>query len=52
LKYKIRYMRETLQLKPEEKLILLAADINPEIFIINKMDELIPLIKKKYLSSY
>ncbi len=37
-------MRETLQLKPEEELILLAADINPEQSILDRMDELIPAI--------
>ena len=37
-------MRETLQLKPEEELILLAADIRPEQTILNRLDELIPAI--------
>jgi len=37
-------MRETLLLKPEEELILLAADIRPEKTILNRLDELIPAI--------
>lgn len=37
-------MRENLQLKPEEQLILLAADINPDQTILKRMNELIPTI--------
>lgn len=37
-------MRETLHLKPEEKFILLAADIKPEKSILDRLDELIPTI--------
>lgn len=37
-------MRETLHLKPEEKFILLAADINPEKSILDQLDELITAI--------
>ncbi len=35
-------MREALQLKPEEELILLAADINPEQTIMDRLNKLIP----------
>ena len=35
-------MREKLLLTPEEKLILLTADIQPEITVLNQMDDLIP----------
>jgi hypothetical protein len=41
---KLEYMREALQLKPEEEIILLAADINPEQSILDRLNELIPAI--------
>ena len=37
-------MREKLQLKQEEQLILLSADINPDKSILNRIDEIIPTI--------
>ena len=39
------YMREKLQLNPEETFILLAADIKPDKTILNRLDELIPTIR-------
>lgn len=38
-------MRESLELQPEEKLLLLAADIQPDPSILHQMDELIPAVR-------
>jgi len=38
-------MRESLQLQPEEELILLAADIQPESSVLEKLDALIPILQ-------